>query len=206
MLDIYKPTAKITGTGCSFKTSARERAIYCSLLKQASWDEKTQRAGFLINKQSPEKSVTIKFNVTEAAAFLEYLDRNRPLQLFHKTSNQSLVITLGPYMSKAEPTKQLGHSFQVHKTVGNTKVSFAIGLNFIEARLLREFLIASIQEIFKYRINERDSYFASQEKNKKPVSESPKKQERPVPETEPEPESFNEPPLETEDETNLDTP
>lgn len=210
MLDFYKPTPSVKGTGCSFSASLITGAIYCSLIKQASWNDKTKRASFEPNRKVPENFVNMKLSLNEAAALVEYFDRGREFITTHTGETQTLFITLKPYLKMVDGKQtHVGSSFFVSKKTSNIKSNFIIGFNFNEGRLIREFLLAAIHEIIKFKINRHDSYILTNKTSRKsnqtgrvfnPNQES-ESESQSEPEAEPEPESE----LESDAEDNAQT-
>lgn len=149
MISFYKPNSKNTGTACSFSVNPKDNSIWSSLIKQSSWNEKTKSGSFSDNKDNPQKSVKIKYSLTEAAGILDALERNAEFSTFHSSEKQSTQIKFSPYI---RDEKQVGYSYMVSKTDkqnSENKQSYLIGFYFNEARLLKEFLGFSLNACFE---------------------------------------------------------
>jgi hypothetical protein len=149
MITYYKPNSKNTGTACSFSVNSKDSSIWSSLIKQSSWNEAKKIGSFSDNQNNPNKSVKIKFSLTEAAGILDAIERNAEFSAYHTSEKQTTQIKFSPYI---RDEKQVGFSYSVNKedkqNVEN-KQSYLIGFYFNEARLLKEFLTYSLNSIFE---------------------------------------------------------
>ena len=149
MISFYKPNSKNTGTACSFTVNSKDASIWGSLIKQSSWNEAKKIGSFSNNQNNPNKSVKVKFSLTEAAGLLDALERNTEFSAYHTSEKQITKIKLAPYIREE---KQVGFSYSVNKedkqNVEN-KQSYLIGFYFNEARLLKEFLTYSLNSVFE---------------------------------------------------------
>ena len=148
MISFYKPNSKNTGTACSFSVNPKDNSIWSSLIKQSSWNDKTKSGSFSDNKDNPQKSVKIKYSLTETAGLLEALEKNVEFSAYHSSEKQVTKIKFAPYI---KDDKQVGFSYSVqkeNKENSENKQSFLLGLYFNEARLLKEFLQFSLNACF----------------------------------------------------------
>ena len=149
MISFYKPNSKNTGTACSFSVNSKDNSVWGSLIKQSSWNDAKKIGSFSENQNNPNKSVKVKFSLTEAAGLLDALERNTEFSAYHTSEKQITKIKLAPYIREE---KQVGFSYSVNKedkqNVEN-KQSYLIGFYFNEARLLKEFLIYSLNSVFQ---------------------------------------------------------
>tara|TARA_Y100000588_G_C14109556_1_gene862397 strand:+ start:330 stop:902 length:573 start_codon:yes stop_codon:yes gene_type:complete len=148
MIQFYKPNSKNTGSACSF-WSNYDGSIMCSLIKQASWNDKTKKGSFAKNKDNPSKRVIVKLNPTEVGGLIDSIETNREFANYHNSQNQTLQIKFSPYMRNGD---QIGFSFSVYKQDKEdsaNKASYVIGFTFPEARYLKEFLSYVLQKIFE---------------------------------------------------------
>ena len=149
MISFYKPNSKNTGTACSFSVNSKDNSVWGSLIKQSSWNEAKKIGSFSENQNNPNKSVKVKFSLTEAAGLLDSLERNTEFSAYHTSEKQITKIRLAPYI---RDEKQVGFSYSVNKedkqNIEN-KQSYLIGFYFNEARLLREFLAYSLNSVFE---------------------------------------------------------
>jgi hypothetical protein len=172
MIQFYKPNPRVTGSACSFRGDTVEGNVFVSLLKQASWDDNAKIGSFKANKDDKSKVANIKLNFNEAAAILDCIERNRPFSTYHKTEAQKVGINFKPYMKEVEGKQtQVGFSFSMSKEAGDTKESFLIGFTFAEARHIREYLIAVMQNYYSRLFISNEKRFKKTEKEEAPAIE-----------------------------------
>lgn len=149
MISFYKPNSKNSGTACSFTVNPKDASIWGSLIKQSSWNEAKKIGSFSENQNNPNKSVKVKFSLTEAAGILDAIERNAEFSAYHTSEKQITKIKFSPYI---RDEKQVGYSYSVNKedkqNIEN-KQSYLIGFYFNEARLLKEFLSYSLNSVFE---------------------------------------------------------
>lgn len=149
MISFYKPNSKNTGTACSFTVNPKDESIWGSLIKQSSWNETKKIGSFSENQNNPNKSVKIKFSLTEAAGILDAIERNAEFSAYHTSEKQTTRIKFCPYI---KDDKQIGYSYSVNKEDkqnSENKQSYLIGFYFNEARLLREFISYALNTTFE---------------------------------------------------------
>lgn len=149
MISFYKPNSKNTGTACSFSVNPKDESIWSSLIKQSSWNDSKKIGSFSDNQNNPNKSVKIKFSLTEAAGLLDALERNVEFSAYHTSEKQSTQIKFSPYI---KDNKHVGFSYIVNKTDkqnSENKQSYLIGFYFNESRLIKEFLSYALNSIFE---------------------------------------------------------
>lgn len=168
MLQFYKPNPKNTGSGCSFKYSAKDDCIFVNMIKQASWDDKTKRGSFAGNSQNPKMSCSVKLSLTEASDIISAMRRNSDVSAFHDSAKQVTRIKFSPYVRplKEDPTKsaQVGYSFSVSKESkenAQDKTSFLIGFTFGEGIRLESFFCFAIAKSFEKASAEQDNRSAA---------------------------------------------
>jgi hypothetical protein len=170
MISFYKPNSKNNGTACSFTVNAKDASIWGSLIKQSSWNETKKIGSFSENQNNPNKSVKVKFSLTEAAGILDAIERNTEFSAYHTSEKQITKIKFSPYI---RDEKQVGYSYSVNKedkqNIEN-KQSYLIGFYFNEARLLKEFLGYALNSVFESQRIEAIKKI----KNSKPNQESDK--------------------------------
>jgi hypothetical protein len=149
MISFYKPNSKNSGTACSFSVNSKDNSVWGSLIKQSSWNEAKKIGSFSENQNNPNKSVKVKFSLTEAAGILDAIERNAEFSAYHTSEKQITKIKFSPYI---RDEKQVGYSYSVNKedkqNIEN-KQSYLIGFYFNEARLLKEFLSYSLNSVFE---------------------------------------------------------
>lgn len=149
MIQIYKPTPRVTGTACSFSFNNIDGNFYLNLIKQASWNDQKKIGSFSDNAQNPEKKVVVKLSKIEVCGILDVIDNNRSIDLFHNSENQKLGIKFSPYLRE---DKQIGYSLNVIKTsktqTTQPATSFLIGFTFAEGRMVAEYIKFGLGHIF----------------------------------------------------------
>ena len=158
-IQIYHPNKNNTGFACSFSQSSKDNAIFATLIKQSTWDQKNQIGTFSASRNDPLKQVNVKLAQVEAAAILDALDRGREFSTVHDGDKQLKAIRFNQWMNKVsegEKPSQRGYSFSIavtDKEDSSAKNSFYIGLTFPEGRLIREFLIHALNKSFQKQEN-----------------------------------------------------
>lgn len=148
-LQFYKPNPKSTGSACSFWCKAEDSAIFGSFIKQSGWNTQKKTGSFKANKENPNASTQFKFNQTEVCSILDTIETNRPFSAYHSTPKQVTKFNFKPYIKDGN---QVGFSYSVNKEEkedSTSKANFIIGLNYGEARLLKEYLVHSLASMFK---------------------------------------------------------
>ena len=148
MIHFYKPTAKVTGTACSFYLNKRDNAFFSTLIKQDGWNSDRRIGSFKKNKDNPNKRVNVKFSALEIASFVNAIKRNEEFIGYHG-SNQIVRFRFGPYV---KDEVQKGFSFNVTKESkedSTQKSSYLIGFTFPEAELLQQHLSHLLLGSFK---------------------------------------------------------
>jgi hypothetical protein len=149
MISFYKPNSKNTGTACSFTVNTKDASIWGSLIKQSSWNDAKKIGSFSENQNNPNKSVKVKFSLTEAAGILDAIERNTEFSAYHTSEKQTTRIKFCPYIRE---DKQVGFSYSVNKEDkqnSENKQSYLIGFYFNEARLIREFISYALNSTFE---------------------------------------------------------
>ena len=149
MISFYKPNSKNTGTACSFTVNTKDASIWGSLIKQSSWNDAKKIGSFSENQNNPNKSVKIKFSLTEAAGILDAIERNTEFSAYHTSEKQTTRIKFCPYIRE---DKQVGFSYSVNKEDkqnSENKQSYLIGFYFNEARLIKEFISYALNSTFE---------------------------------------------------------
>jgi len=168
MISFYKPNSKNTGTACSFTVNPKDASIWSSLIKQSSWNEAKKIGSFSDNQNNPNKSVKIKFSLTEAAGILDAIERNSEFSAYHNSEKQTTKIKFCPYI---RDDKQVGYSYSVNKEDkqnSENKQSYLIGFYFNEARLLKQFIAYALDSVFESQRVEAIKKYKNSPKEDKP--------------------------------------
>lgn len=148
MIQFYKPNPRNSGSACSFYKT-RDGASMFSIIKQSSWNDSKKTGSFQDNKNNPNGHVKVKLSQTELAGLLEAIDKDVEFKEYHNSQNQSVQIRFSPYSDKNTGERK-GFSLGVTKQAKDSqeKLSFVVGLNFKEARLLKEYIVYTIHQSF----------------------------------------------------------
>ena len=134
----------MTGTAISFQASDKEE-LFVSLIKQATWDDKTKRGSFIANRNKPGFSMVIKFNQIEAGSMLDALEKFYEFKAFHSSANSTTQISFAP---SEDNISYVFKAHQTNKQDTTKKASFFIPISFGESRLIREYLIHYLHKSF----------------------------------------------------------
>lgn len=152
-IHIYHPTKTVKGFACSFWYSERDNSVYATLIKQSGWDAENQNGTFKDSLNDPNKKISIKLSFTEVGGIIDAIESNRAYSWYHDGEATHKQIGFAPWFTGVdESKKQTGFSFSisvVDKNDKNNKNPFYIGLNFAEARHLKEYLIFILHKTFK---------------------------------------------------------
>ena len=175
MITFYKGTPRVTGSACSLHYSTSVGCFFLELIKQSGWNAKAGPNGsgvFITGKDNPTKHSKMKISTAEACELLNAIDSGGSVKLYHSFGGSSSQLFFGPYEKdpKLSTLNLLKTSAEDKTATGKT--SILIGLKAHEVRLVREYLLCGLQEIFK-----------TKPEVKKPVAE---KTPEPEPETSPE--------------------
>ena len=147
MLAFYKPNRAVKGSlaNFSFNSKGDKKGIFVELVKQTGWNNENSTGSF----KDGEK-VNIKFSLIEACALIRAIENNTSAAdngFYHSSQKGSARISFTPYIRNEQ---QVGFSLGVVKQEGQSqdKKNFYIGLDFNEARLLKEFLLFAINHVF----------------------------------------------------------
>lgn len=170
-LNIYKPNKSNKGSLVSINFSAKtdklkdnklekgDKSVYFSFVLQNGWDEKNQNGVFKDGKRC-----NVKFSPTEVGGILYALNNNSTLAhalgvdlIYHDGEKSATTIYFGPaYKKKKEgekwidTTEQRGfgiRAIKINKEKKEEKEQFAIGFNFAECVLLKNFLKNALTHI-----------------------------------------------------------
>lgn len=143
----YKPNASNKGSAAQFQfgLSPTDDGLYVSIVKQASWDDKTKKGSFTANSKDPNKSKKIKLNASEASAICRVLkDHNTKWSTVHK--NKEGKVTSISFSHYVKDNVKMGYGFGVGAKDGE---SFLLSLTCDEGYTLGVFLEEYIKNTFE---------------------------------------------------------
>ena len=173
-MNYYKPNSKNTGHACSFWLSPKDNRFYACLIKQDSWNSAKRTGSFAQNVNNPQKKVVIKLSHFEIGGILDSMDNKREFNGYHDgaVTQFSTSFKFSPYMKDGA---QIGHSFMVTKSSkedSTNKVSFVIGFNFAEGRILKEQLQFLLAKSFEKGLSNLEPKVQNNESSVAPESQS----------------------------------
>jgi hypothetical protein len=153
MLSFFKANPSNSGTACSFWLNSKDGSFWCSLLKQASWDDNKKRGSFAANRDTA-KHARVKFNVTEVCGFIEVIENELQLKDagvsgYHSSQKQVVKFSFAPITSK---DGRRGFALSVtkeEKEDSTNQVQFKIGFSRAEARSLSIYFDEMVRKSFK---------------------------------------------------------
>lgn len=153
MLSFFKANPSNTGTACSFWLNSKDGSFWCSLLKQASWDNNKKRGSFAANRDT-DKHARVKFNVTEICGFIEVIENEIQLKDagvngYHSSQKQVVKFSFAPITSK---DGRKGFALSVtkeEKEDSTNQVQFRIGFSKAEAKSLSIYFDEMVRKSFK---------------------------------------------------------
>jgi hypothetical protein len=153
MLSFFKANPKNTGTACSFWLNSKDGSFWCSLLKQASWDNSKKRGSFAANRDT-NKHARVKFNVTEICGFIEVIKNNIQLKDagvsgYHSSQKQVVKFSFSPMTSKDGRSGFVLFVSKEEKEDSTNQVEFKIGFSKAEARSLLIYFDEMVRKSFK---------------------------------------------------------
>ena len=176
MVTFYKPNSNNNGAACSFYTSD-DGAFMVSLLRQFSWDDKTNKASFTQNRGKEKGNIVVKLSALEVANLILTIDTKVDFKGYHKApkSPTASSIRFGLYRDKNTGEPKGGYAFGIFQTnkQSGDKNSMFILLGDAEVIYLREYLVyylhnsfASDAEKLKQKRQKNNSNFNKGESNK----------------------------------------
>lgn len=140
-LSFYKPNKSNSGHAASF--SSVNGNLFCSMIKQFSWDDQKRTGSFIGNKEDPSKNVSTKLSAAEAGSILNVIKNCTKFSTFHSSKDQTLNISFQPWINpggelagfgflidkKSKTDSTAGNKFNLTLTLGEAEV---LGLFFQE--------------------------------------------------------------------------
>jgi hypothetical protein len=163
-LQFYKPNKSSTGHAASFSVS--NGSLFCSMIKQFSWDEKNRSGTFSENKDNPTKKLSTKLSAFEAGSIINVIKNCTKFSTFHTSKDQSLSINFAPWQNQEGAL--MGFGFMIDKkskTDSSVAGKFSLSLTLGESEVLALYLTEYIKSTF-----EDDG---SQPQEKKPYVKQP---------------------------------
>lgn len=155
---LYKGNSKNTGNAFSFSISKDKKSFWINAVNQVSWDEKstkTNKASFKGNAKDPEKSISIKINVTELGGIISAIKRFEPWDTVHSYQKEGDRVTtsikLGIWKRENNPK---GDALSLSITSGIKK--FGIAIEKGEAEVIRALAEHAIIEMLNSGLTEEE--------------------------------------------------
>lgn len=175
MLSFFKANPSNTGTACSFWLNGKDGSFWCSLLKQASWDNNKKRGSFAANRDT-DKHARVKFNVTEVCGFMEVIEsgiqlKDAGVNGYHSSQKQVVKFSFSPITSKDGRNGFVLSVTKEEKEDSTNKVQFKIGFSKAEARSLLIYFDEMVRKSFKTFGQNSDEDSVPEHKTQKPVKQ-----------------------------------
>ena len=145
-IQFYKPNSSNKGVAVSVALNPKDAGIYFSFIKQHSWDNVKKIGSFKENKDNPKAKKNIKINDIEAAGIIRSIEKEEKWSAYHKfNENSGVSISFSPYIKE---NVMSGFGLRIVDSKDKENV-FSVGFTNDESVKLREWLKASLNEIFK---------------------------------------------------------
>lgn len=142
---LYKPNSYNKGTASQFQYGLKpgDDGLYVSIVKQASWDDKTKKGSFAANAKDPSKNKRIKLNAAEAGAIYQVLTTTtEKWSSVHKTADKTTSLSFSHYVKDGV---KMGYGFSVGEKGGE---NFMLSITNAEGVVLSFFLEEYIKSTF----------------------------------------------------------
>lgn len=165
MVSLYKPNKKNSGAACSFSWSDKDKAVYISMIKQHSWNEKTRNGSFKENVNNPKAKLFIKLSLAEVSGIINCTERRTEFSGYH-SSNQIVRFSLKPGFTEGKVFRGLSFSVtRETKEDSTNKTSINVGFSPDDLVLIREFLRFCLAKYFTISHKENLEKIASRSDN-----------------------------------------
>ena len=165
MVSLYKPNKKNSGAACSFSWSEKDKAVYISMIKQHSWNEKTRNGSFKANVNNPKAKIFIKLGAPEVCGIINSTERRTEFSGYH-SSNQIVRFSFKPGFTSEKVFRGLSFSARRETKEDSTdKTSINVGFSPEDLVLIREFLRFCLVKYFTVLHKENLEKFASRSDN-----------------------------------------
>lgn len=145
-IQFYKPNSSNKGVAVSVALNPKDAGIYFSFIKQYSWDNVKKIGSFKENKDNLKAKKNIKINDIEAAGIIRSIEKEEKWSAYHKfNENSGVSISFSPYVKE---NVMSGFGLRIVDSKDKENV-FSVGFTNDESVKLREWLKASLNEIFK---------------------------------------------------------
>lgn len=166
-LKFYKGRATGNGASCDIYFNSKDESCFITITKQSGYDNVKKLASFFNGDFA-----RMKFNTTELGKFLRTIEKNKESSGFHggyEGNKQQYFFK--PYFDKENEAIQKGYSLSFIRHEGGEKLSFQIGFDMDEARVLKEYFIFILNHIFSalYSADKKKMGEKAENRNKKEV-------------------------------------
>lgn len=145
-IQFYKPNSSNKGVAVSVALNPKDNGVYFSFIKQHSWDNVKKIGSFKENRENPKAKKNIKINDIEVAGIVRAIEKEEKWSAYHKfNENSGVSISFAPYIKE---NVMSGFGLRIVDSKDKENV-FSVGFTNDESIKLREWLKASLNEIFK---------------------------------------------------------
>jgi len=177
-LQFYKPNKFNTGAACALSINSKGGAVYVEVIKQLTWDEKSECATFY-DRDKKEKGANVKIQLDrdEIGGMIHALLTRKEFKAFHESETQQTNIVLDLYYkwdakAKAykddEPPLGFGLSISRKSKENSEKSNFKIPFTFGESVVLIEYFRFALEKIFSAVYSEDKKRAEERAKSKAP--------------------------------------
>lgn len=156
-LQFYKPNKFKTGSAGSFTINSKGGAIYAEIVKQLTWDDKTETATFY-DKEKKEKGPNVKIQLDrdEIGGLIYSLLTKGEFKAYHESETQTTQIEFKQYQKYNKQTREyegpfLGWGLTVSrksKEDNGKAESHKLPFTYGEAMVLLEYFRFALEKIF----------------------------------------------------------
>jgi hypothetical protein len=151
LITFFKPQKLGNGSLVNFSLAAgqsnnsdkefKEGCVYCKVIKQTSWNDAKHTGGF-----KGGKSMNVKLNMIELGKMIATMEKEIPFSGYHSGYDQNVQMSFTPWKDKGTGD-QRGYGLIFTITKGGEKEKFAVGFQFGEDVVLKQFFKLAIEHI-----------------------------------------------------------
>jgi len=151
MITFFKPNKNQSGSLVNFSVAAgqpsnpekefKEGCVYCKVVKQTAWNEKTHTGSF-----KGGDSLNVKLNMIELGKMIATMESKIPFSTYHTGYDQNVGINFSVWRDK-ETKEEKGYGLIFSVAKGGEKNKFAVGFQPGEDVVLKKFCELAIEHI-----------------------------------------------------------